>query len=207
MNAKSRLAGGGGRRARARFAPGALVILSFVLLAGSRPVYAAPVTPGGAPDARSSLLIDIRTNQTPTKTGDHVTVNATVTNASGRRVRDVTVFLGLVDLHPGQPMPLGLETWTNDPESLALPSLEPGASASAAWHLVMVQPGSLGVYASALVGAAQHVDSSGLTQLTVRDARALNPGHVLPLALGEPLALAAVVAAGYSRRARRAGGR
>jgi membrane-associated phospholipid phosphatase len=183
------------RGATARLAPLVLAILSFVLLASSRPVYAAPVTPDGAPDAPSSLRIVLRTSQTATKTGDHVTVDVTVTNASSRRVRDVTVFLGLVDLHPGQRMPLGPETWTNDPESLALPSLEPGASASAAWHLLMIQPGPLGVYASALFGVGPHVDSSGLTQLTVRDARVVNPGHVLPLAVGEPLVLAAVLAA------------
>jgi membrane-associated phospholipid phosphatase len=181
------------RAGRRALAPLVFVILSFALQAGPRPVDAAPVMSGRAAEEPSSLRIDIRTNQSVVKTGDHVTVDAMVTNVSGRPLRDVTVFLGLVDLHPQEPTALGLEMWTRDPESLAMPSLASGASASATWHLVMIQPGPLGVYASAL--AAQHVDSSGLARLTVRDARVLNPAHVLPLAVGEPLALAAVLAA------------
>ncbi len=186
---------GWARRAGGRaLAPLVFVILSVALLAGPRPVDAAPVMSGGTAEEPSSLRIDVRTDQRVVKTGDHVTVNATVTNVSGRRLRDVTVFLGLVDLHPQEPMALGLETWTNDPESFALPSLRPGASAAATWRLTMIQPGPLGVYASALFDAAPHVDSSGLAQLTVRDVRVLNPAHVLPLAVGEPAALAVLLA-------------
>src|SRR5260370_11959054 len=149
---------GGARRAGGRaLAPLVFVVLSVALLAGPRPVDAAPVMSGGTAEEPARVGIDVRTDQRVVKTGDHVTVNATVTNVSGRRLRDVTVFLGLVDLHPQEPMALGLETWTNDPESLALPSLRPGASAAATWRLIMIQPGPLGAYSSALSDAAPHV--------------------------------------------------
>ena len=77
--------------------------------------------------------------------GNHETV--TVTNVSAQPVGAVLI-LGLVDMTPGQPAPLDLETWTGDPASVEVPVLSPGASASWAgsavgppiWH--WASPGS-----------------------------------------------------------------
>lgn len=136
------------------------------------------------------------------KTGDRATITATVTNTTDQPVDGATLFLGLVDMTPGQPVPLGLETWTSDPESVALPPLAPGASAAATWRLIMIQPGPLGVYASVLPGPTGPIESSPVTVLSIRETRVLNPGNVLPVALGEPLILIGLLAALKSARAR-----
>jgi membrane-associated phospholipid phosphatase len=185
----------------------ACLVLTVALVASPRLASALAETPGITRVESAPLRIDVRISPAAAKTGDHVTATATVTNTSERTLRNVAVFLGLVDLSPGAPTPLSLETWTNDPESAALPVLDPGASATARWRLIMIEPGALGIYASAIPRAAQRVDSSPLTRLSVQDARVLNPAHVLPLTVGEPVALAALVAAvaiGRSRVHRRA---
>jgi len=136
------------------------------------------------------------------KTGDRATVTATATNTTDHPVDGATLLLGLVDMTPGQPVPLGLETWTSDPESVALPPLAPGASATATWRLIMIQPGPLGFYASVLPGPTGSIESSPVTVLSIREARLLNPGNVLPVAFGEPLILLGFLAALKLARAR-----
>lgn len=136
---------------------------------------------------RLSLVVPNRT----AKAGDRIAVTATVTNDTGRPVSGGTVLLGLIDMTPRETAPLGLETWTGDPESVALPVLAPGGSASAVWHLVLIQPGPLGIYASALNGAGGSVESSPVEIVRVADRQVLNPGNVLPVAMGEPALLLA----------------
>lgn len=163
--------------------------LSASLLAS--PGAAAQVTPSAAPPAlRTTLTIA----GDPVKTGDRPTVTATVTNLSRQPVGAV-LMLGLVDMNLGQRAPLGLETWTGDPESVEVPVLAPGASASATWHLVMIQPGPLGLYATALTQPYGPMQSSAMATLSIRDRRVLNPANVLPVALGEPVLLLGVIGA------------
>ena len=168
-----------------------LITLGLVASLLASPAAAALTAPSATPPAlRSTLTIA----GDPVKTGDRPTVTATVTNLSRQPVGAV-LMLGLVDMTPGQPAPLGLETWTGDPASVEVPVLAPGASASATWHLVMIQPGPLGLYATALTQPYGPMQSSALTTLSIRDSRVLNPANVLPVALGEPLVLLIVIGA------------
>lgn len=167
------------------------------------PLHAA-ASSGGGPFAAAGAglrpILTIAPEVTAVKTGDRLTLTASVTNTTGRPLSGTTLLLGLVDSTPGQAVPLGLETWTSDPESVALPALAPGASAFATWHLVMIQPGTLGVYASVMAGPDRLVESSPLMVVPVADVRVLNPHHVLPVVLGEPALLLAVM---WLLRARR----
>lgn len=156
--------------------------------------HAAGVTTPPSP-AAGGVRIALSIAGGAVKTGDRATVTATVTNTTGRPLDHATLLLGLVDMTPGQPVPLGLETWTSDPESVALPPLAPGASTAATWHLVMIQPGPLGLYASVLPGPTGPIESSPVTVLSIRETRVLNPGNVLPVAFGEPLILIGLLAA------------
>ena len=144
--------------------------------------------------------LSIRPDITTAKTGDRLTVTASIRNTTQRVLTDATLFLGLMDATPGQPTPLGLETWTGDPESVALPALSPGASASARWRLVMIQPGALGLYASVMTGPESRVQSSRFTMVRVEDVRVLNPHRVLLVALGEPALLLALIWLPWTRR-------
>jgi hypothetical protein len=150
------------------------------------------------------LRVTVTTTDGAAKTGDRLTVTATVTSTLHQPVDGATLFLGLVDLTPGHPLPLGLESWTSDPESVALSPLAPGASASATWHLVMIQPGPLGIYASVIADPSAAIESSPMVVLPIRDVRILNPANVLPVALGEPLALIGVLLTLRCRRQRQA---
>lgn len=181
----------------------ALTVLIALGLWGSRALAMAmprpePVTTRDA----GGLRIALRTAGEAARTGGRLTVTATVTNTTEHPVDGATLLLGLVDMTPGQPVPLGLETWTSDPQSVALPPLAPGASAAATWHLIMIQPGPLGLYASVLPGPTGPIASSPVTVLLIRETRVLNPGNVLPVAMGEPLILIGLLAVLKFARAR-----
>lgn len=173
-----------------------LYIASTWAIAGAS---AAPATSS----AVGALQVSIAISGAPAKTGDRATITATVTNSTRNALSGVTLLLGLVDMTPGQPVPLGLETWTTDSESVALPPLARGTSASASWHLVMIQPGPLGIYASALASPHGPIESSSVTVLPIRDVRVLNPSNVLPVAFGEPVALLALLLLARVLRRRR----
>lgn len=180
-----------------------MILMAGILLTASLPALASagegPLT--GAGEGLRPILT-VAPEVTAVKTGDRLTLTASVTNTTGRKLSGTTLFLGLVDSTPGQAVPLGLETWTSDPESVALPVLAPGASAFATWHLVMIQSGMVGMYASVMAGPGRVVESSPLTVVPVADVRVLNPHHVLPVALGEPALLLAVMWILRARRGR-----
>jgi len=177
-----------------------LAVLTLLLVPAVTPAAQVTAPPTSA---AGGLRIALTVAGGAVKTGDRATVTATLTNATREAVTGATLLLGLVDMTPGQPVPLGLETWTSDPESVALPSLAPGASATATWHLVMIQPGPLGFYASVLPGPAGPIESSPVTVLSIRETRILNPANVLPVAIGEPAALLGFLGVVALLRARR----
>jgi hypothetical protein len=180
-----------------------MILVPGILWAAPLPAAGSSTgDPFAAAGATLRPILTVTPEVTAVKTGDRLTLTASVTNTTGRPASGATLFLGLVDSTPGQAMPLGLETWTADPESVALPALAPGASAFATWHLVMIQPGMLGVYASVMAGPDRVVESSPLTVLAVKDVRVLNPHRVLPVALGEPALVLAVMWLLRARRGR-----
>jgi hypothetical protein len=186
---------------------GPVVALLTALTLGGGPSSATAATsasarPAGDADELRPRLTLVN-GLAATKTGDRRTATAAITNTTDRVLRGATLFLGLVDATPGQSAPLGLETWTTDPESVALPPLAPGASASASWRLVMIQPGPLGLYATVMPGPHGPVESSPLTVVWVKDVRVLNPGRVLPVALGEPVIVLGLLGLVRARRASR----
>jgi hypothetical protein len=190
------------RRRRLTEASAVTLLIALGLWAASllaAPAASALTAPSAAPPAlRTTLTVA----GDPVKTGDRPTVTATVTNVSNRPV-GATLMLGLVDMTHARPAPLGLETWTSDPEAVALPLVAPGESASATWHLVMIQPGSLRFYATSMILPHGPMQSSRMMTLSIRDRRILNPANILPVALGEPLLLLAVLGAvRWVRRAR-----
>ena len=190
------------RLIRFRFVLGVLTLLSIqacpLLVIAALP---ADMTQAGAAEG---LHVALTITGVAAKTGDHATITATVTNTTRQPVHGATLFLGLVDMTPGQLLPLGLEGWTSEPESRGLAPLVPGGSASATWDLVMIQPGPLWIYASVITGPSGPIESGPLAVLSIKDVRILNPANVLPVALGEPLALIGVVLTIRYRRQRQA---
>ena len=185
-----------------RFALGMLTLLS--LQASPALVIAALPADMTQAGAAEGLRVALTITGVAAKTGDHATITATVTNTTRQPVHGATLFLGLVDMTLGQPLPLGLEGWTSEHESRGLAPLVTCGSASATWHLVMIQPGPLGIYASVITDPGGPIESGPLAVLSIKDVRILNPANVLPVALGKPLALIGVVLTIRYRRQRQA---
>lgn len=171
-----------------------LIGIGLALVFAAQAAGTAPAAQESPAPGRKGLRVSLALPRRTAKLGDRLAVTAVVTNDTGRPASGSTVLLNLIDMTPGQPTPLGPGSWTGDPSSVSLPVLPPGGSASATWHLVLIHPGPLGIYASVLNGAAGAVESSPVHIMGIKDRQVLNPEYVLPVAMGEPALLLAFFA-------------
>ena len=118
--------------------------------------------------------------------GDFVNVAGEIANTGDQALDSVTTYLSLVNTTTR--MPVDLEDWSAE-RGLFIGSIDTGQKLPLAWKIHFVQSGS---YALAIVAAVEGRDQpiiSALTYFNVAPKRNLNPGHVLPVALGEPVLL------------------
>jgi len=138
-------------------------------------------------ESASPLELRVLSSRTLSGTaGDFVEVVGEIANSSAQATDSITTYLSLVDT--GTKMPVDLEDWSAE-RGLFIGSIDAGQTLPLTWKIHFVQPGA---YALAIVAAVEGRDQpiiSALTFFKVAAKRNLNPGHVLPVALGEPLLL------------------
>lgn len=126
--------------------------------------------------------------------GQYVKLPATVTNTSNKTVRDVVAYVSLVDVTRGQQAPVDLEDWSAH-RAVTIPTLAPGQSKDVSWSLRLVKGGNYLVYANAIADGSTSAAVGQEVPLSVKAQKNLNPGGVLPVALGVPV-IAGVVLIG-----------
>ena len=62
-----------------------------------------------------------------------------------------------------------------------------GESATVEWTIQPISGGTFATYAVVLSAGADSVAASNVLQITVADQRTLNPGGILPVAIGAPI--------------------
>jgi hypothetical protein len=118
--------------------------------------------------------------------GEYVTLEAEVVNVGTQPINSVTTYLSLVDV--GARMPVDLEDWSAE-KGLFIGTIAAGETLPLVWRVHLIRSGD---YTASVVAEAEGVDLpvvSRLTYLKVLPKRNLNPGNVLPVALGEPILL------------------
>jgi len=133
----------------------------------------------------SDLRLDILSSQTLSGTaGDFVSVQVTITNISSQPISDVTTYLSLVDTQ--DKLPVDLEDWSAE-KGLFIGTIAAGQTLPLNWKIHFVKAGrySLIIIASRADHPVPEVSSQ--TTFNVNQKRNLNPGKVLPVALGMPL--------------------
>jgi hypothetical protein len=139
----------------------------------------------------SILKLDILSSKSLSGTaGDFVTVDGEITNQSNNVIKNITTYISLVNTDAG--MPVDLEDWSAE-KGLFIGEIDAGQKFPLHWKIHFVQPGN---YTLTIVADIEKHDmpvTSRLVYFKVNSKRNLNPGNVLPVALGEPVFLVFVL--------------
>ncbi len=135
----------------------------------------------------SGLTIKILSAKTLDGTaGDYVTVKGEIDNASSTQLLNITTYLSMVDT--GTKLPVDLEDWSAE-KGLFIGTIDPGQTLPLEWKIHFVKSGTYTLSIIANIEGQERPVTSVLTYFNVKQKKNLDPGHVLPVALGEPLVL------------------
>jgi hypothetical protein len=186
----------------------AVVMLAVLSIAGPALAHGAAhrgspyrgqvvAAPGGS---GVPLKLETATKKISGTAGQYVKLPARITNHTNRTVRDAVSYVSLVDVTKGQQAPVDLEDWSAH-RAITISSLSPGQSKNVSWSLRLVKGGNYTVYANAIVRGSTRASVGQEVLLFVKTKQNLNPGGVLPVALGIPvLAGAALFGPVFIRR-------
>jgi len=201
-----RLEGGSPRLGRPRRRParvGALIVVAGLVSLGALVAPQshalasiadpAPISQASHPaigDA-PSLEISIDMEYAAVKTGDSIEFNTEVTNSGAATSPKLLVAMNIVNLGKGDPV--DPEDWSPE-RTQRIDPLEPGERAEQSWKVDAILDGNYMVYMT-VIPAPGAVDATSLPisspgiHMTVAAFQNTNPGGVLPIALGIPIAL------------------
>ncbi len=153
-----------------------------------------------AKSAPPALVLDISSSKTLSGTaGDFVTVQGTITNAGAKPLNNITTYLSLADNETK--LPVDLEDWSAE-KGLYIGTIDAGQTLPLNWKIHFVKAGTYSLIIIAEAAGDELPQVSGITQFQVSQKRNLNPGQVLPVALGTPIALIFILfLLSYRRRA------
>jgi|SRR5579872_1989163 len=148
-----------------------------------------------------TLVMEILSNKTLSGTaGDYVTVKAQIKNTSANPISSVTTYLSLVD--ENSKLPVDLEDWSAE-KGLFIGNIDAGQSLPLNWQIHFVTPGDYSLIVVAETLGQDLPQTSVITYFHVSPKHNLNPGQVLPVALGMPiLILFAMVLVTYKRNSK-----
>jgi hypothetical protein len=142
---------------------------------------------------------------TVVRAGTPILYDTVVTNRGGEKTPPLIMAMNIINLK-GTGEPVDPEDWSPQ-RTQYLDGLAPGASAKHSWRVNAILDGDFMVYMVAIPAPAgreatsQPVASSGI-HLTVTPFTRLNPGGVLPYAIGGPALVAAGIFVLYRLRRR-----
>jgi hypothetical protein len=176
-------------------------LYTSILVALAVLVFAGPVALASTPLDSSRLSLTILSSQTLSGVaGDFVTVQGTITNTGSMPVSRVTTYLSMVDadLH----VPVDLEDWSAE-KGLYIGTIDTAQSLPLNWKIHFVKAGHYSLVLLATRTDREVPEISTVTHFIVNPKRTLDPGHVLPVALGMPVLLAFALVLNSYRRQRR----
>jgi hypothetical protein len=141
-----------------------------------------------------SLGISIDTEYATLKTGDTVEFTTEVTNTGAATSPKLLVAMNIINLGKGDPV--DPEDWSPERTQHTDP-LEPGERVTQSWTVEAILEGNYMVYMT-VIAAPGAIDATSLPisspgiHMTVAAFQSTNPGGVLPIALGIPIALIVV---------------
>jgi ABC-2 type transport system permease protein len=208
----------GGREKRARMASGAssiAVIAGLLVALSASPALAqadsqaaaAPAEPvaASAPVVQAALQVAIDKADTVVRAGLPLLFNTVISNTGTEPTQPVIVAMNIINLNAKGDV-VDPEDWSPQRTQYVQP-LAPGQSSTLSWRVNAILDGDFMVYMVAIPSpgspdaTSQPVASSGI-HLTVTPYTKLNPGGVLPYAIGGPVLLGLLITVVYRRRRR-----
>lgn len=186
-----------------------LAAVAFTLLSVTGPVFAQTSVQGGSPalvavPGNSGVPLKLETSMANLSgtAGQYVELPAKVTNTSNAPVKEVVAYVSLVDVTRGQQAPVDLEDWSAH-RAVTIPTLDAGQSKDVSWSLRLVKGGDVVAYANAIAGGSTRASVGQEVPLSVTAQKNLNPGGVLPVAIGVPIVAGAILLGPVALRQRR----
>jgi len=144
------------------------------------------------------LIIEILSaSQLNGTAGDFVTVQCQITNSGNAPVNNITTYLSLVD--DDYKMPVDLEDWSAE-RGLFIGTIDSGQTFPLDWKIHFVKAGNYSLTIIAVIEGQDKPEVSTITRFVVAPKHNLNPGMVLPVALGEPIILLIILLFVINRR-------
>ncbi len=151
-----------------------------------------PMALANRPQA-SSMPVNITISSAKTlngTAGDYVTVTGQITNSTQKNINNITTYLSLVDT--ANKLPVDLEDWSAE-KGLYIGTIAPGQILPLNWKIHFVKAGVYALTVIAEVAGNDTPIASIITDFTVNPKKNLNPGEVLPVALGMPILLIGIM--------------
>lgn len=162
-------------------------------------LVAAPVSA-----ASSTVGISLSRTEVSTRLGESFSFDSEIRNTGNRPLSGLVAHLNVVGLDTD--IYVDPEDWSEE-RTKNVASLGPGESTDVTWDVTAVTGGEAAIYVVVLPGDSPATAREGLAvspamDVRIAEAKNLNSGGVLPLALGVP-ALLAVAAIAVRRRRNR----
>ena len=116
--------------------------------------------------------------------GDYASISGVITNKTDHPISDVTTYLSLVDTE--NKLPVDLEDWSAE-KGLFIGTIDKKQSLPLLWKIHFVKAGTYSLIVIGTVAGKDKAIVSSITKFNVVPKKNLNPGHVLPVALGVPI--------------------
>jgi uncharacterized membrane protein len=177
--------------------------LACVLIVSA--IATAPAGGAASASPTSNVELSLDRARVSTRLGDSFTFTSRITNAGQTALSGLVAHLNIVSLSKG--VYVDPEDWSSQ-RTRYLDRLQPGEATDVSWTVKGVNGGHFAIYVVALPGRTPATTAQGLAvspalEVHVIEHKTINPGGVLPLALGVP-AFLGLLTLGLRFRRRRA---
>lgn len=122
--------------------------------------------------------------------GETFVVQVTVSNDGDEATEPLVLHIDITD--PQKSTSVDPEDWTST-LTKTIGVVDSGRSLTVDWELQPISGGDFAIYAVALSAGAETLSPSNVLSVAVQDQRSLNPGGILPVAIGAPLVVAGLL--------------
>jgi hypothetical protein len=153
----------------------------FVFLSGGM------INTAKATTQNNSLSMEILSSDSLNGTaGDYVNIQAQIKNTDQQSLSNIATYLSLMD--ENTKLPVDLEDWSAE-KGQYIGIIDVGQTLPLNWKIHFVKPGDYSLIIVAEVSGQTSPQTSTIVHFHVNQKHNLNPGQVLPVALGMPILL------------------
>ena len=138
--------------------------------------------------AAGRITVSINPRSGQANMGDKIIYTGTITNNSDRPIDNIIAYISLANITPGKEAPLDLEDWSAN-KAIKVDTIPPHGTYEGQWPMRLIDSGSYVAYITVVDKNDNVPVTSPMSRLEVKRVIRLNPNNVLPVAIGEPVAL------------------